>query len=174
MIPPMVPTRLVLAALPILLAASPAWAAAEDGLDIFPDARVLALIGLFLLLVYPTHKLLLQPLMRVLDEREERILGARAKAERFAREADDVLGRYESVVGEARGRAEAERRKALESARKDQARLMSEARAEAEQELAAARDAVSRELAAAREQLRRDAEELAREAAHRVLGRALS
>ncbi|HVS09735.1 MAG TPA: ATP synthase F0 subunit B, partial [Planctomycetota bacterium] len=131
-----------LSALAVWLAAAPAWAAAEEGLDIFPDARVLALIALFLILIYPSQKLLFVPLLRVLDERRERIEGARAKAERLSRDTDEVLARYESAVQSARGEAEVARRTALETARKNQTRLTAQARAEAEEELLAARATV--------------------------------
>jgi F-type H+-transporting ATPase subunit b len=163
-----------LSALAALLLAAPARAAAEEGLDIFPDLHVLVLIALFLVLIYPCHKLLFTPLLRVLDERRERIDGARARAERLSRDADELLGRYESAVQGARTEAEAARRKALEAARKNQARLTAQARAEAERELHAAREDVARELERAREQLRRDAQQLARAAATQVLGRVLS
>jgi len=163
---------LLAAAVPAL--AAPAYAAAEGGLQIFPDARVFVLIVIFLLLVYPTHKILLEPLLRVLDERRERIEGARARAEGLSRQADEVLGRYEAAVREARDHAEGARRGALDGARRDQNRITSGARAEAERELAAAREVVARELEAARGQLRGEAGQLAREAASQVLGRGVS
>lgn len=158
----------------VLLAATPA-AAAEGGLQIFPDPLFLVcLMAIFGLLILPLNKLLFSPLLRVLDERRERIEGAKGRAEQVAKEADGVLARYETEVRAAKDEAETGRRSMIESARREQADATASVRAEAEQRLAGARDEVGRSLTQARTELRAHAEELAREAASRVLGRPLS
>ncbi len=162
-----------LASVPALLAPAAAHAA-EGGLEIFPDERIFVLIALFIVLVWPVDRLLFRPLLRVLDERRERIEGAREKADQLSRDADDVLGRYESAVQAARQEAEASRRASLDEARRNQNRITAGARGEAEGEVTRARGEVARALAEARTQLRREAEPLARAAASQVLGRALS
>jgi len=158
-----------------LLLASPALAA-SGGLSIFPDFRTTLpiLIALFLLLIWPANRVLWQPMLRVLDERSSRIEGARDEARSLGVEADEVLGRYEAAVGEARSEAETGRRGELDQARREQARIGNEARGEAEGEISRAREEVAAALENARSELRTQAESLAREAANRVLGRSLS
>jgi F-type H+-transporting ATPase subunit b len=183
---------LALAPLGLLLAAAPASAA--GGLSIFPDliedllygthggelvaapwrSTWLQLVVLFVIVVFPLNALLFQPLLRSLERRGEKIEGARSRAATVSKQADEVLGRYESAVGEARKQAESVRRGMLESARQEQGRIGSAARASAEREVAKARIGVAGALASARTALRGDTERLAREVAAKVLGRPLA
>jgi F-type H+-transporting ATPase subunit b len=162
------------AAFAVLLAARGA-AAAGDNLVLVPQLvdRMLPLVALFCLLVIPVNQLIFKPLFRVLDERAERIDGARKRAERLEREADEVLTRYERSVQEVREEAEVERRAHLDRARAESQDNTGAVRAEADQEIARARRALAESLESARETLRAQARELAREAAARVLGRAV-
>jgi len=184
-------TTLALAAA-VALVAIPAYAAGD--LSIFPDliedalygtyggeiaaapwrSTWLQLVVLFVAIVFPLNALLFQPLLRTLEQRGERIEGARSRASGLSKQADEVLGRYESAVFAARREAEGVRRAALETARSEQARIGAEARGSAEREVAAARAGVAGALASARGALRGDTERLAREVAEKVLGRALA
>jgi F0F1-type ATP synthase membrane subunit b/b' len=149
--------------------------AAEGGLVLMPEVPMLVgLVALFALLIAPVDRLLLQPLLRVLDERAQRIEGTRGRASRLARQAEELLGRYQRSVGEVRAEAEAQRKRALEAARAQGGARTGLARSEAEREIEAARGEVAAALADARAALRAEARELANEAAARVLGRPLS
>lgn len=165
--------HLLLPGLVLLLAAAPAQAS-EGGLDIVPDIPILlVLIGIFALLVAPTNALLFRPIFRVLDERDKKIAGTRRHADRVAREADEVVARYERAIAGARGEVERERKQRLEVARGEGASDTTSARQAAERELEGARREMTQALAEARGILRGQAEELARDAAARLLGRAL-
>jgi F0F1-type ATP synthase membrane subunit b/b' len=129
---------------------------------------------LFLLLIAPVNRLVLTPLLRVLEERAARIEGARKRAGEVGVQADGALGRYRAAVEEARKQAGELRKEALEGARGDQVRILADARRGAEAEVASARSGVASALAEARGVLRAQSEGLAREAAARVLGRPLS
>jgi F-type H+-transporting ATPase subunit b len=156
------------------LVASPALASG-GGLEIFPQPVPLAiLVVLFTILIFPMNALLWKPLLRVLDQRRERIAGTRARAEKIASEASDVLSSYETAVERARLAADADRAKVLEKARNEQTQLTTDARRGAETEVAAARAAVDAALVKARADLRSAAQDLGREAAARILGRPLS
>jgi F-type H+-transporting ATPase subunit b len=174
------------AALSLLAFAQPA-AAAEGGLQIFPDlveilqkgaspleSRFLQLIVLFVLLIWPVNRLVIAPLLRVLDERSARIEGTRKRAGEVGASADAALARYSVAVEEARKQAGELRRNALEEARDDQVRILADARHAAEGQVAAARSDVASAAGEARAALRAQSQELAREAAARVLGRPLS
>lgn len=166
--------RTIVAASLLLAFATPA-AAAEGGLEIFPSLpRLLQLMVLFVLLVVPVNRLVLTPLLRVLEERTARIEGARKRAGEVGVQADGALARYSAAVEEARKQAGELRKDALDGARGDQVRILGDARHAAEAEVAAARHSMAGALAEARGVLRAQSESLAREAAARVLGRPLS
>ncbi len=158
----------------LVLGAAPAQAA-EGGLVLVPDWRILVLLlAVFVGLRYALHPLLVAPLERVLEEREARIEGARARAARIGEEAEQLHTRYREAVQRTRAEAEEARRRALAEVRSEQQRLTREARAEAERETLRARQEVESALGDARAGLRDVAELLAREAAERILGRSLS
>ena len=174
----------------ILGLAGTAHASENGGLVLWPDwprvivapdgtiesvhvGLLVALIVFFFLLVAPVNQFVFKPILKVLDEREERIAGTRARAAQLERQADEVLGRYESSVQAVREEAERERRSLLEAARGDAVGATGEARGEAESEIEQARSEIASALDAARVTLRSQSEELARQAASSVLGRAL-
>jgi F-type H+-transporting ATPase subunit b len=183
---------LAIAVVGAVLAAAPALAA--DDLSIFPDLIEDALYGthggeivahplrstfvrlviLFAAIIVPLNALMFRPLLRALEQRGERIEGARSRASALSKQADEVLGRYQAAVGAAQSQAEAVRRQALESARAEQARIGSDARAAAEREVAEARVGVAGALESARGALRGETQRLAQEVAAKVLGRPLA
>jgi len=149
--------------------------ASEGGLVLLPDPNTLVVLMIvFGLLVYPANQLIFRPIFRVLDERDSRITGTRRDAERLAREADQVLARYQESVREVRADAERERKAALERARADGAARTGAARGDAEREVGRARAEVAAALEEARVTLRAESAGLAREVAARALGRTLS
>ena len=166
---------LLAAAFAVLLLAAGTASASEGGIVLWPDLRLLpVMMGLFALLLVPVNALLFRPLLRALDLRIERTLGTRARAEKLAASADEILARYEQAVGDVRVEAEQARRAELASARSETSVRTAQARAEAEQEIERARREVAGALAGARARLRAEVEPLGREAASRVLGRVVS
>jgi F-type H+-transporting ATPase subunit b len=162
------------AALGLVLPASVAASESEGGLVLVPDGTMLVgLIVLFLVLIYPVNELLFKPIFRVLDEREQRIAGTRAKADQLERDAEAAFERYEQSVRTVREEAEQARRSALEGARSEALAANAAARGDVERELEGARGEIAQALESARGTLRGQSQELAREAASRVLGRAL-
>ena len=102
----------------------PATAHASGDLVLIPDWRMmLTLIVLFLLLIAPAHQLIFKPLLRVLDERDERTQGTRARAARIEEEAREVLARYEREIEKTREDAERQRRTTLEQVRGESQQL---------------------------------------------------
>jgi F-type H+-transporting ATPase subunit b len=151
---------------------APGAASASEGLEIFPDFEQLAiLIVLFTALVFPVNAWLIKPLLRVLEEREERIDGARDRAGRVTEQAEESLSRYRAAIDAAKADAEQQRRGIVEEARGEQTQLTRGAREVAEQQIEAARREVGSALEQARTSLRGDAEALARQAVERILGR---
>lgn len=134
---------------------------------------MILLIVLFVALIVPVNQLLFKPIFRVLDVRDERIAGTRARAVQLEQETDQVLARYESQVAAVREEAEQQRRSLLEAARGDALGTTGGARAQAEGEIERARSEIQGALESARGSLRSQAQELARQAAASVLGRPL-
>ena len=160
----------------VLIVLAPGAVAAEEGhgLVLVPELRrTLALIALFAILIVPVNALVLKPLLRVLDERDARIGGTRAKADRLEQEAAEILARYENAVREARDDGERARRALLTEVRSETQREIAGARSEAETRLDGARAEIAASLQSARGSLRGQAQDLARQAASQVLGRAL-
>ena len=180
------PVRAALALAAMAFAfAAPAFAAGE--LVLIPDAELFGVFGLgdgigmlwvmlagFVVLIFPLNALMFQPIFRALDERDERIQGARDRSAQLQSEADDVLGRYETAIREARSESESQRQTQLAAARDEQATLTTQARSDAEQELERARGELNRSLEEARTTLRASADDLATAAAEQILGRSLS
>lgn len=176
-------------ALALLVALLPVAAVASEGaLQILPELppflservplfppgyRLIQLLLLFFLLIAPVNALVVKPLLRVLDERNERIAGTRSRAERVEKDAAEILARYESSLRRAREEAERGRRSLLEEVRAEVQRETASARRDAEGQIERARSEVARSLGEARGTLRAQAQELARQAASQVLGRAL-
>ncbi|MEM7409920.1 MAG: ATP synthase F0 subunit B [Myxococcota bacterium] len=183
------PTALATGLVALGLCIAPeAHAASEGGLQLLPEMpvaswaeamgapygfRLVGLLLLFVLLIFPVNAFVFQPLLRVLDEREERIAGTKTRAEQLEAQTREVLTRYERTIAETRETTEQKRRGALEEVRDEAQRETAAARSDAEQQIERARSEVASALEGARSGLRAQAEELARQAASQVLGRAL-
>ncbi len=141
-----------------------------------PDfERTLPLLLLaFALLIYPVNALIFRPIFKVLEERDRKIAGNRENARRVEGEADEILERYERSVRAAREEAEAARKSELDVARREHAEQTQDVRSQAEQEVGRARQEIERALGETRSSLRVQADQLASEAASRILGRSLS
>lgn len=149
--------------------------AAEASFPLIPDFKIFGiLVAIFFVLIFPLNKVLIQPLLASLEEREKRIDGARRNAEEVAAKADEILQRYESEIQAARIRADENHKSALSAARGEMMQVTAEARRFAEDELERARTEVSRALTGARSELQGHASRLAEDAAAKILGRTLS
>lgn len=163
----------VLAGLALAWPGAPAHAAGALELIPQPEPLAILLVG-FVVLIFPLNALIFQPIFRALDAREEKIAGARRRASKLESEAQQLLHRYRDAIREVREETEADRRQQVEAARSEQHSVAGEARTRAESELAHTRSELSTSLEEARAQLRGEADQLARTAAERVLGRSLS
>ena len=128
----------------------------------------------FLLLVPVLQRLLLAPLLGVLDEREERIEGTQTRAAALNQEAEGELARHEAAVRAARAEAERAFKATIAAAQAHHAESIDAARSESAQLIESARQELSTLVGEARQVLLTQTRELAREAAGRILGRSLS
>jgi F-type H+-transporting ATPase subunit b len=164
--------RAATASIPLALLAGAAHA--EGKLNIYPDpVHLFILVGVFVALIFPTNALIFQPIFSALDERSKRIEGAQRRAEHIAQESEAVVERYRDSIRQARAEAESHRKDQLTAARSEQADVAASSRQDAERVIQGARAELERELEQAREGLRASAQDLARTAAERILGRAV-
>lgn len=151
----------------------PSTAAAAD-LNLIPHWPQVAVdLVVFGLLIYPVNRLLIQPLIRLVEEREQRTTGAVADAGRLDGEAAAQRSRLEAQLAEGRTRAQARRAAILADAETQERSLLEAASRDAAQTIQTVRAAVNADLVVARSALQTEARGLASEAATRLLGRPL-
>lgn len=143
-------------------------------LQLPPDETFYAQILLFLLFAIALAKLIWEPTLHVLEEREKRTHGAEEDARRMRDEAAGMQKKLEASIEEARlsgsdageglrREAEAEERRQLDAAHAEAAALLDDVRRR-----------VAAEAEQARAELRGQADSLARAAAEKILGRAVA
>ena len=162
-----------IAALTVLIA--PVAGAASGNLELIPVFhQLLVLLVGFLLLIPIVTRLIVRPVYAVIDERADRIAGARARAEALETNATEALGRYEAGLRAVREENDRHRSEHVGAARAEQQEITASAREEADREIERSLSELTTSLESARTGLRATAEELAREAAERILGRPLT
>ncbi len=146
-------------------------ASSGGGVSIDFDGSVVIQFVAFLILFLIIKPLLLDPFLKLMEEREKRTEGARAKAREMDEKAGQIIKRYESELDKVRRVANEEREKLRAEAQKLEARILAEAREETAKvvedgkaKLAAERDAIRQELGAM-------TAAMSAEVASRVLGR---
>jgi len=154
----------------VLLAAEAAEEGAKTVNPILPVVEeivwaCITFFGLWMLLRF----VFLNPVTRVMDEREERLREARAAAEGASSGADDAVTAYNARVNEARAEANAIMATARDDAERYRAQKLAQANAEIQQIREAAAAEVAGAKAAAMEQLRSQVAGVAVNAASRVV-----
>ena len=114
------------------------------------------------------------PMMKALAERENRISGAIAEADRIKSEAEGLLARYETMIDQTKDEA----RGILDEARKDGLAVQDEIRRKAQEEAQDFKDRARREIELAKDgaiqEIWDEAAGLSTELATRILGRTLN
>ncbi|RMD96960.1 MAG: hypothetical protein D6812_16110 [Deltaproteobacteria bacterium] len=131
-------------------------------------------IVLFVCLVILLNRWLFQPVLRILEAREEQIEGANREAARIAAEIDEKLATYEAHLAAFREEARAMRTSIKEEAKAQEEQLLEEARQEAQRIVAEGRAQLEAETQKARQQLAKEAEKIADEIVFQILERQLS
>ena len=143
-------------------------------LNLAPDWKIVATdIAVFGLLIYPVNRMLIGPMLRLVAERQRATEGSLDEAGELQKRSVELGRELETRLTEARARANARRTEILTAAEQEERALLGAASADAARTIEAARTAIDADLVEARGALERDASELAREAAARLLGRAL-
>jgi len=135
------------------------------------DISILYQVILFVVLWLILKRLLFQPYLKLLQERERKTSGAELDSSELEHEAARLRAQYEETIAQARTAGYAAKEEILQRARSEREKVIAAARAEAAQIL----DRVRREIATAVAEERRiataEAAALAREMASKALGR---
>lgn len=139
-----------------------------------PDITVFWVIFFVLLLTILLDKLLLKPILRVMNEREHAIRSARELAERSASDARSAAAEFDQKTAAARAGIYRQMDEMRRTAMNERAEILARTRAEAEAEIQAASGQLQAEAEEARRRLTAEAEALGLVVAERILGRKAS
>jgi F-type H+-transporting ATPase subunit b len=145
--------------------------AAQGAVDVDFDKTVFIQAALFLILLFVIKPLLLDPMLKLFEERERRIDGAKLEARKMDEASAGALSKFEAEMNKVRASANAERDKVRAEALKAESELLGKVRERTATKLESGRKANSEEEKRARSSLEAESRELARLLASRALGR---
>jgi F-type H+-transporting ATPase subunit b len=145
--------------------------AAGGGVDVDFDATVFIVVALFLFLWIVLKPLLFDPMLRLFEERERRIDGAKLLARKIDEKSASALTQYEAEMQKARAGANVERDKLRAEGLKREAEILAKVRAHTAATLEAGRKEMKDAAATARQGLSADMQTIAADFASRALGR---
>ena len=156
-----------------LLAVSIFEATASEGtaVNVDLDASLVVQIGLFILLMVILKPLLFDPMMKLFQERENKIEGTRREATKEDKRSAEALAKYEKVIAKAREEGGAERDQLRAQGQKKEAEILARVRAQTASTVDEGRKAIAGDAKAARTALETESNVLGRSIASRVLGR---
>ena len=144
---------------------------AEGAVNVDLDASFVVQAVLFVVLMLVLKPLLFDPMMRLFEEREERIDRTIEKARKTDEASAKALAKYEALLAKAREAGSAERDQLRAQGAKREAELMTQVRSQVTGTLDQGRAATAAEAKEARTRLQGEATQLGRQIASRVLGR---
>ena len=145
--------------------------ASGGGVNVDFDKSVLVQFAAFVLLLIVIKPLLVDPFLKVIDEREKRTEGAKADARAMDVRAGEIFQRYEAELKKVRQVAGEEREKLRVEGQKLEARMLEEARQQASRIVAEGKGAIGKEADVIRTELQKSAPAIASDIVGRVLGR---
>lgn len=135
------------------------------------DISILYQVILFVLLWLILNRVLFQPYLKLLDERERRTSGAQHDSTELEHEGARLRAQYEEKIAQAQSVAAVAREGILQVAREEREKILGQARQEAEQTLAQRRQEIASALVSERRLAAAEAATLAADIAGKVLGR---
>lgn len=138
------------------------------------DLTAFIQFGIFVIMALASTQWLFKPYLRMREERDAGIDGARKDAANLSAEADAKLADYEEKLASARARAQDERRKIRADAAEHLQTITNEARTAAQSAMEAASTKVKTETETARKELMPKADALASDIVSKLLGRSVA
>jgi F-type H+-transporting ATPase subunit b len=136
----------------------------------FIDATVIVVFALVWILVVILSRIFFKPILKVLDERAERIARDKAAAAESREATERDLRRVEEGLKEARAAADSIRSAAESEALKDKSRLVREVQAEGRAEVEKAKAELLREMDRLKKELEKQTAEIAGSIERKILG----
>lgn len=158
---PYPPERMLLASLGV----------APQAITVDVDLTFVVQTVLFIALTLILKPVLFDPMLKLFEEREKRIDGAKIQARKIDEKSATALAEYEAQMAKARATAGTERDKIRSEALKQEQEILGAVRASAAKVLDDGKRAAHAEAQKARAALKTEATAMARELASRVLGR---
>ena len=135
------------------------------------DISILYQVILFVILWLVLNKVLFEPYLRLLSEREQKTTGAQHDSAELEYEGARLRAQYEEKIAQAQSVAAVERERILQTAREERERILAQARQEAEQTLSLRRREIATALETDRRLAAAEVATIAAEIASKVLGR---
>ncbi|HKY09318.1 MAG TPA: ATP synthase F0 subunit B [Candidatus Binatia bacterium] len=135
------------------------------------DISILYQAILFVILWLILNKVLFQPYLKLLDERERKTTGAQHDSSELEHEGARLRAQYEEKIAQAQSAAAVERERVLQAARQEREKILAQARQEAEQTLTLRRREITTALETERRLAATEAATIGAEIASKVLGR---
>jgi F-type H+-transporting ATPase subunit b len=145
-------------------------AAAGGGVVVDLDITLVGQIVLLLALLAILKPLLFEPMLKLFEEREKRIDGAKVQARRLDEASAGALTKYETEMQRARAAGNLEREKLRSEGSKEENEILGKVRESTTKALEEGRSKLAAEAREVRRVLERESPALGRELAGRVLG----
>ena len=139
-----------------------------------PDYTFVIQIFSFLILWFGLKRLLFDPVVHLLDQREARTSGTRHAAAEMRAAAEAAAAVYERDLREVRVRLAADTEAARQSTQEQERRFVAEAREAASHQLMQVREALRQQAETVRPALAAEARDLSARMLQRVLGRSVA
>ena len=146
-------------------------ASASGGVVVDLDLTFVGQIVLFFLLFLVLKPILFDPMIKLFEEREKRIGGAKDDARQLYASADEKMARYEEEVLRVKQKAGEERDRIRQEGQHQEQAILSKVRTETNTLVDDGRAKIAKEREALRGELGAVSQQLARDIASRVMGR---
>jgi F-type H+-transporting ATPase subunit b len=162
----------------ILQSASGEWMAGAleasgGGVNVDFDRAVVIQFIAFVLLFLLIKPLLIDPFLKVMEEREKRTDGAKTEARNMDEKAGEIFQRYESELKKVRAVAAQERERLRVEGQKLEARVLEDARQQSSRITREGKEVIAAEADKIRKELAGSTSAIATEIVGRVLGRGM-
>ena len=135
------------------------------------DSSIVYQIVLFLVLWIVLRRVLFQPYLQLLEERERKTTGAQQESTDLEHEGAQLRAQYEEKIAQAQAAAFAAKETILQEGRRERERVLSQARDEAMAMLDGVRREVESQLQRERQLAVDEASSVAQEMVRKILGR---
>lgn len=146
-------------------------AAAPQAINVDVDLTFVVQLVLFIGFTVLLKPILLDPMLKLFEERERRIDGAKMEARHIDQKSAGALAKYEAEMSKARAAAGVDRDRIRAEGIKREQEILAAVRAAAAKTVDEGKRSVQAEAEKARAALKADAANMARDLATRVLGR---